>query len=261
MEKISGIFLDYAGTISPLNVTRQQSSVSLHLQAVLSNMRRFVPIGIVTAKDLPFILPRTYFAHAWSAIAGLELKVGSQVFSDQEAEESRPYLNSALSFAKTHLVDGAVIEEKLDSTGQPRAFCVDWRQAKNHKRAKAKLARTLSYCKSFPLKVIEYERYPYFDVFPQAMDKGRAVRKLREQIVLSGSVLYMGDSRTDNAGFKEAEVSIGVTDGKKPKDLDCQFWVNVNDVCIFLNSLLKEQFNFSADLPGIHVNQKDAVIL
>jgi hydroxymethylpyrimidine pyrophosphatase-like HAD family hydrolase len=101
--------------------------------------------------------------------------------------------------------------------------------------------------------VIKYEKKPYFDVFPCSINKGQALRRLKNRIVLSGSILYMGDSITDNAAFREADISIGVTNGKKPLDLDCKYWINFENVAYFLSNLFKEQFVFSADLPGIKV--------
>jgi trehalose-phosphatase len=251
MTKINGLFFDYDGTISPLEVSRQQSRVLPHLEKLLNFMNRFIPVGIITSKDLSFIVPRTLFAHAWAAIAGLEMKIGSQLFTSQGIEEILPHLQQALIFAKQHIREGVVIEEKRDYSGQPLAFCVDWRQVKNIKEARSMSSQILHYCRDLPLKIIEYPRKPFIDVFPCFIDKGQALQRLRDNIVLSGRVLYMGDSMTDNAAFRAADISIGVTNGKRPVDLDCDYWMDFNDVAYFLSALFKEQFNFSTELPGI----------
>ncbi len=103
MSKVNGLFLDYDGTLSPLNVTRQHSRVPPHLEALLNIMRRSIPIGIITTKDLPFIVPRTLFAYAWCAIAGMEMKIGSQLFVAQGVEKDLPPLIEALIFAKQNV--------------------------------------------------------------------------------------------------------------------------------------------------------------
>ncbi len=253
MPTINGLFLDYDGTISPLDVDRQHSRVPPHLEAILNIIRKSIPIGIITTKDLPFIIPRTVFAYAWSAIAGLEMKVGSQLFLTQGIEQNLPTLLEALIYAKQNIKPGGVIEEKCDYRGLPLAFCVDWRQIKNQKEARAMYTPILAYCKSQSVKVIEYEDKPYFDVYYCSIDKGQALKKMKSKLGLSDGILYMGDSVTDNAAFKAADISIGVTTGKKPDDLDCQYWIKFDEVAYFLNFLHKNQFNFSADLPGIKV--------
>jgi trehalose-phosphatase len=249
--KVSGLFLDYDGTLSPLNVSRQQSRTPPHIEALLNVIRRLIPISIISTKDLSFILPRTLFAHAWGAIAGLEMKIGSQLFTSEGVAEGLPFLDQALNHTRQYQAEGIVIEEKRNSACRPLAFCVDWRQIKNEKLAKSISSQIMTYCKSLPLHIIEYPGQPYFDVFPCPMDKGMTLAKLRERQRLPRGILYMGDSITDNAAFQEADISIGVTGWKKPVDLDCRYWIKFAEVGYFFSFLLKNNFVFSPDLPGI----------
>ena len=122
MTKIQGLFLDYDGTLSPLDVTRQNSRVPLHLEALLNIIRKFIPISIVTTKDLPFIVPRTLFAYSWCAIAGMEMKIGSQLFIAEGIEKNLPCLIEALIYAKQKNPEGGVIEEKCNYAGLPIGF-------------------------------------------------------------------------------------------------------------------------------------------
>lgn len=253
MTKINGLFLDYDGTISPLDVPRQQSRVPPHLESLLNVIRRTIPVGIITTKDLPFIVPRTLFAYAWCALAGMEMKVGSQLFVAQGMEKSLPNLIQALIFAKENVKYGGVIEEKCDYKGLPLGFCVDWRQINNEREARAMYLPILAYCKNLPLEVIEYHGKPYFDVYACAIDKGQALNRLKEKLGIDKGILYMGDTVTDNAAFREADISIGVTKGRRPTDLECKYWIKFDDVAYFLNHLFKNNFVFSVELPGIKV--------
>ncbi len=251
--KVNGLFFDYDGTISPLNVPRQLSRIPSHMEALLDRMRRFVRIGIITAKDLNFILPRTSFAHAWGAIAGLEIKTGSQPVVADGVKQVLPSLNQALDFAHLNSGDGVVIEEKCDYSGQALAFCVDWRRASNRKKVIQMTGDIISHCKELSLKIVRYPGKPYFDVFCCSINKGKALKQLKNTLSLKGKVLYMGDSLMDNAAFNAADISIGVTGETKAPDLHCQYWINFEEVAGFLDSLFKNDFNFSPALPGIRL--------
>jgi hydroxymethylpyrimidine pyrophosphatase-like HAD family hydrolase len=248
---IKGLFLDYDGTLSPLNTTRENSRIPPHLETMLNVMRKSIPIGIVTMKDLPFIVPRTVFADAWCAIAGLEMKIGPKLFVARNIEKHLEGLFEGLIFAKQNLIEGAVIEEKCNHLGLPLAFCVDWRQVHDEQAARAFYEPILNCCHSLPVHVIEYSGKPYFDVYIYPINKGSALRKLKDKLKVSQGALYMGDSVTDNSAFGEADISIGVAGERKPEGLNCKYWIKFDDVAFFFSNLYKNRFSFSPDLPGI----------
>lgn len=250
---------DYDGTISPLNVSRVESRVPLETRVMLQQISRFLPISIITMKDLPFVIPRTPFAYAWSGMGGLEMRVGKRVLKRECLERSLPSISLAINYAKSHIrIGGVEIEEKQDSEGRVVAFCVDWRQTENPKKARREAERVATYCKALKLMVITYVNQPFYDVYPVAPDKGWALQETLNELTLKNSgVIYLGDSETDNPAFRASSVSVGVVHDGTPLDtLECDYLVKFEYIPDFLNSLLTNNLQFSSDFPMIEINPK-----
>mgnify|MGYP001557983949 CR=1 FL=1 len=249
--KIQGLFLDYDGTISPLNVLRQEARAPEETQAVLQRIKELIPVCIITTKDLSFILPRTPFASAWCAIGGLEIKIGERVITDPCARAALPYISLALAYAR-HCSDTLLfIEEKRDSTGQTIAFCVDWRQSQDPKEAESRASRVLASCQRPPLNVVKYERQPFFDVYPCRVDKGKALAELKRNLGMKSGVMYMGDSKMDNPAFKVADIGIGVSHEESAGDLICDYYVRFENVTSLLQRIMENNLVFYKDFPEI----------
>jgi len=247
---------DYDGTISPVNVSRVESRVPLETRVMLRQIGRFLPISIITMKDLPFVMPRTPFAHAWSGIGGLEMRIGKRVLKRECLEHRLPSVSLAFDYAKSHITNAGVeIEEKQDSEGHTVAFCVDWRQTKDSKTAKQEADRVANYCKALKLGLIRYQKQPFYDVYPVAPDKGRALQEMLNELAVKNGVLYLGDSEMDNSAFKASSVSVGVIHDETPLEtLDCEYLVKFEYVPDFLNALLANNLLFSSDFPMIKIN-------
>jgi trehalose-6-phosphatase len=207
-------------------------------------------------KDLPFVIPRTPFAHAWSAIGGLEMRIGKRTLKRECLEHMLPSVSLAFDYAKSHITSAGVeIEEKQDSEGRTVAFCIDWRQTKDSKTAKQEAECVATYCEALKLGVIRYERQPFYDVYPVAPDKGWALQEMLNELAVKSGVLYLGDSEMDNSAFKVSNVSLGVIHDKTPLEtLDCDYLVEFEYVPDFLNALLASNLLFSSDFPMIEVN-------
>lgn len=247
---------DYDGTISPLNISRTESRVPLQTRVMLRQLSRFLPISIITMKDLSFIMPRTPFANAWSALGGLEIRIGKRVLKRETLEHALTNVSLAFDYAKSHITEPLVeIEEKQDSEGRTIAFCVDWRRTEGSRKIRGEIEQVATYCQALGLKLIRYEKQPYYDVYPVVPDKGWALQEMLNELTVESGVLYLGDSQMDNSAFKSSNISVGVIHEETPvKALDCDYLVKYEDVPDFLNMLIANRLQFSSDFPMLKVN-------
>ncbi len=253
--KVEGLFLDYDGTIGPLDVSRQESTVSQETATILHQIKQLIPVGIITTKDLSFITSRTPFASAWCAIAGLEIKIGDEVVLDTRAEAAVPRVLLALKNAQELGGDSLYIEKKCNSREQVLAFCVDWRHCPEPKMAKKMADKIMTLCKSLSLVVIEYRGQPFFDVYPCRIDKGKALTQLKRKLGIKSGVVYLGDSKVDNPAFRVANVGIGVLHKESATGLGCDYHVKFEDVAKFLRHLLEENLVFHKDFSEITLSR------
>jgi len=249
--EVKAVFLDYDGTVAPLEVPRSESAVSPRNAQVLHKISQRIPVAIVTTKDLPFVMERTPFAHAWSGLGGLETKVHGAVIRAPCLGNPASYVMTALRHVKSVCADGLVVEEKRDSEGVVVAFSVDWRQALNSREAEEMALDIIAYCRTLPLFTVRNDGQPFFDVFPCPIDKGEAVTRLKRKLGLHDGVLYMGDSSVDNSAFRAADVAVGVVHEETPDDLACDCLVRFEDVASFLECLVGNGLRFSLDFPMI----------
>lgn len=249
--KVNALFLDYDGTISSLKVPRFKSKVLPANMSVLRKISQLIPVAIVTTKDLSFIRRRTPFAHAWSALGGLETKIGDSVITASYPTKMKQHIKAALKYARSISGSDIIIEEKSDSKRSIVAFSVDWRNTKNIVKAREKALEISSYCEKLRLKIIKYDRQPFYDVFPRSVNKGIALLKLKEKLALSNGILYLGDSVVDNSAFAVADVGIGVIHDETSINLVCDYFVKFEEVAAFLRSLLENGFRFSPKLPMV----------
>lgn len=242
--KVEGLFLDYDGTISPISVSRQESAVPPKLASILYRISRQIPVGIITTKDLSFIVPRTPFASIWCGIAGMEMKIGDKIVEEPRIDKALPQISLAIKKAEEMGNNVLYIERKFDSRGRVVAFCVDWRKSRDLSKAMKLASEIATYCKSLCLWVIEYQRQPFFDVYPFETDKGKAMIDSMLKLGIKNGVIYMGDSKVDNPAFEVADVSIGVLHEESALDLECDYYIRFENMVTFLRRLLANHLTF-----------------
>jgi hypothetical protein len=184
----------------------------------------------VTSKDIGFIRPRTAFARAWSCVSGLETVLADgRVFATPVKG-----IEDALLYVKRHDYSGLTLELKRGTTGDVLGFSLDWRNAAPPGEY---VRTTIEALTKIGLTVVYDPTRHYVDFFGAIPDKGRAVRELKKLLSVSGNVLFIGNSITDNPAFEEADLAICVAQGEGIEELKCGFTLRQDELGGFLRSL------------------------
>ena len=249
--KISAVFSDYDGTLSQLESRREDAVLSPILRRLLSKVSKHITLGIVSTKDLSFIRERVPFAHGISASCGLEMQVGERIFLDDRVRESNQVLEKTYQEVLKKILqarDNLVIERKEAEDEHLIGFCIDWRLARNWDEAKRIAAPLLDYSRKQGLHIVESDVSPFANIFPMKIDKGEAFAKLKKELGVTGSVMYLGDSEADDPAFQLAEVSVGVKHRRIMPKLQCKYRVEFFELENLLTRLIDANFDFQENI-------------
>ena len=261
LVKIQGLFSDYDGTLSPLEVTRADAVVSRRLKGLLTKVGERVPIGIVTTKDMDFVRERVPFAHGIAAVSGLEMQVGNRSYVDKRVQGHNKKLEETYREVLPRILqlhDAIVVERKTTEKGELIGFCVDWRMSQDWVGVGQKVRPILRECRRAGLFVAESESSPFANIYVTEVDKGKAFLKLRSELSVTGPVIYLGDSEADNPAFKVAEISIGINHHRRIPELQSQYILEFIELEGFMIKLLDADLEFNEEMVELNPNYSPA---
>jgi len=247
MVKVEAIFSDYDGTLSPLEVRREEAFILPRRRRLLTKASKRVQIGIITTKDLSFIKERVPFAHGIAATCGLEIQVGGKIIIDERIQLPNKKVEKAYREVLARILqmpENVSVERKENENGDLVAFCIDWRLARDWPEAQRKTAPILASCTEQGLYVVESGISPFANVYPMKVSKGDAFVRLRKEMAVAGPVIYLGDSEADNPAFQVADISIGIKHRRAVPELLSKYVLEFFELDGFLSNLIDADFEF-----------------
>jgi HAD superfamily hydrolase (TIGR01484 family) len=239
--KVEAMFFDYDGTLSPIDVGREEAHLSSSLEHTLFRLSKGTLIGVITTKDFRFISSRAGFAQVLACIGGLE------ILSKEDKEYKVIYkYGKSRSQKIQNLYEGIpsnlfFVEEKRLSTGEIVGFCLDWRgQNNSYDKIEDYVNYVREKARKSSLYAIQGKNTPFLDVYISRIDKGAAIKRISRKFSLNlANCTYFGDSEVDNSAFRKVGFSIGVLHNEnKDTRLDCDRYVKFEDLTVFLEDFL-----------------------
>jgi HAD superfamily hydrolase (TIGR01484 family) len=276
-KRVKAIVSDYDGTLVPTaNVKNPKiNSVPKQLEEILEEVSSEIPVCVISTKDFEFLRKKTVFARMLSCIMGIETLILTKNHSPLRTIEKR--ILSADSRAlqlKSQALDliaeevtsqeefsQLLVERKHITDGILAGLTIDWRHLGDwsyySRGIKHFISRLIANLGKPPapvdIYVQKYSMHPFIDLYSIECNKGMAfdivISELADVSIDGRSVIYLGDSENDNPVFRKAGISLGIrSDARLNPKLDCQYFLNYEQLYSFLMRLRKNDYLFSVEL-------------
>lgn len=248
--KIEAMFFDYDGTLSPIDVGREEACLSPSLEHILIRLSKKTLIGVVTTKDFKFVNRRVGFAHILACVGGLEIlsKVSGGYTVFYKYRNSKPLkIQTLYEGIPRNLF---FVEEKYLSTGEIVGFSLDWRgQYDSCNEIKDYVNYVREKARKSSLYAVQGRNSPFLDVYLSRIDKGVAVKRIGKKLSLNlANCMYFGDSEVDNSAFRKVGFPVGVMHNEnKSAKLECDRLINFEDLASFLKDFLTSFESYDVD--------------
>ncbi|MEM4519206.1 MAG: HAD-IIB family hydrolase [Sulfolobales archaeon] len=199
-----GVFFDFDGTLSPLDVGRNEAGIRDELVKALKHISTKYLIAVASSKDCYFLLNKAPYFHSYICVNGLEILTDNYLLCDSSL--TKKHLLNAMSYVKTLAMklSGVDLEEKNSLTNILIGLSIDWRRSN---KIPNELNEIILIARNSGLNVIEYELNPFIDIYISDKNKGDAIKTLKSLLGLD-RVIYLGDGENDIPAFKVSDQSV-----------------------------------------------------
>jgi trehalose-6-phosphatase len=276
-RRVKAIVSDYDGTLVPTaNVKDPKiNSIPKRLQEILEKVSFEIPVCIISTKDFQFLEKKTAFARIISCMMGIETLILTKNYGPSRTVEKRilcadsralELKSQALEFIAEEVTSEEEfsqlrVERKHITDGILAGLTIDWRHlgdwsyySTSMKHIISRLVANLGKPPApVDIYVQKYSTHPFIDLYSKECNKGMAfdtvISELADLSADSRTIIYLGDSENDNPAFRKAGISIGIrSDARLKPKLDCQYFLNYEQLCSFLMRLRKNDYLFSVEL-------------
>lgn len=198
------MFFDFDGTLSPLNVSRDQAGVRDELVEALKILSSRYLLVVASSKDCYFLLSKAPLFHSYVCINGLEILTEDYLLCDVAV--TNKHLLSAIEDIRrlAQMLSRAYIEEKRSLTNVILGLSIDW---SGYGEVPEGLTDLLHMARDRGLEVLEYKLNTFVDIYISKKDKGEAIKILRKLLGLD-RVVYVGDGENDIPAFEASDTSV-----------------------------------------------------
>ncbi len=241
--KLFGIFADYDGTLAPKNVTRIESKPLEGIEESIDTIKKYGKFVVISTKDYWFLASRLSNVDAFGCIGGIEVVIGDRAWIRKDITQKLRVIGKLLDVLIQMTIDSDIVFEiKALRNKKVAGLCIDWRYGRVP--AKQFMERIKESARRLGLYVEGCEYEPFLDIFPIRPDKGVAASFIKEALGINGPIMYIGDGKMDNPAFRIADVSVGVIHEDNFPELECQYFINFEDVPKLFSELAKHELNF-----------------
>lgn len=198
------MFFDFDGTLSPLDASRESARVRDDVAEVLRELGKRFFLALASSKDCRFLMSRADYFNAYICVNGLEIFSRDYLIYDPLILESERIKALSQIIYMARSVSRVFVEEKISLTDRVLGVSIDWRETSSRPR---EIDGIIGFATSRGLQVIEYDGYPFVDIYVSRRNKGDAIRLIRSLYSID-RIVYFGDSKNDLPAFEVADISV-----------------------------------------------------
>ncbi|TCB50749.1 trehalose-phosphatase [Acinetobacter sp. ANC 4779] len=235
------LFLDIDGTLSEFHVDPTKSFIPKNTLQTLQQLKD-LNIHVIAITGRSVKVASQLFSPLQLPIAGTH---GLEIQIDQQEKLNTGINELNISLLQHHVQKACLPYPQLLIENKDYSVALHYRQCPELAEATRKIAQDIQYL--HPELKINEGKY-VFELLPLEADKGQAIQKILQHYNFSNVLpIFIGDDKTDEAGFKVVNDYNGVSIKVGEEETEASYHLkNVEDVANFLDlfsQFLKTHFS------------------